>query len=362
MTDLEKARQIINSVDKQMAELFEKRMDAAKLVAAYKKEHGLPVDDFAREEQIIERNCALINSEEYRSYYVDFLKSSIAVSKKLQHRLLDGSRVAYSGVEGAFANIVAERIFPDAVAVGYPDFKNAYEAVEKGECDFALLPVENSFNGDVSKVLDLAFFGSLYISGVYEAQIVHNLVASENASLDTIKTVTSHPQALGQCAPYIEKHGFETKDSVNTAVAAKEVAALKRADIAAIASVEAAKKFGLKVIAEKINESGNNTTRFAVFTRSQKTPSPLDKRFIMLFTVNNEAGSLGRAISVIGQHGFNLLALKSRPTKELIWDYYFYVEGEGNINSNEGKAMLNDLKDSCSNLKVLSSFEKELKI
>ena len=115
-------------------------------------------------------------------------------------------------------------------------------------------------------------------------------------------------------------------------------------------------------IAEKINESGNNTTRFAVFTRSQKTPSPLDKRFIMLFTVNNEAGSLGRAISVIGQHGFNLLALKSRPTKELIWDYYFYVEGEGNINSNEGKAMLNDLKDSCSNLKVLSSFEKELKI
>jgi prephenate dehydratase len=140
------------------------------------------------------------------------------------------------------------------------------------------------------------------------------------------------------------------------------VAQQGREDTAAIASVEAAEKFGLKVIAEKINESGNNTTRFAVFTRAQKIPSNSDKRFIMLFTVNNEAGSLSRAISVIGEHGFNLLALKSRPTKELIWDYYFYVEGEGNINSDEGKAMLEDLKDSCSNLKVLSSFEKELKI
>ena len=92
MTDLERAREIINSVDKQMAELFEKRMDAAKIVAGYKKEHGLPIDDFAREQQIIEKNCALVKSEEYRSYYVDFLKNNIELSKKLQHRLLDGMK------------------------------------------------------------------------------------------------------------------------------------------------------------------------------------------------------------------------------------------------------------------------------
>ena len=362
MTDLEKARQIINSVDTEMAELFRQRMDAVKLVAAYKQARGLPVDDFAREEEMIARNLARLSDEDLRSYYVSFLRATIDVSKQMQHKLLDGMRVAYSGVPGAFANIAAEKIFPDAVAVAYPDFKAAYKAVENGECDVAVLPIENSYNGDVGNVLDLAFFGSLYINGVYEAEIVQNLLAVKGATLDQIKTVISHPQALGQCAAYIEKHGFETVEAVNTAVAAKQVAQSGRTDIAAIGSAEAAEKFGLKKLAAHINESSTNSTRFAVFSRVQKVPAPTDKKFIMLFTVNNVAGSLGRAVSVIGEHGFNLHALKSRPTKELVWDYYFYVEGEGNIAGEEGAEMLRQLKDYCNNLKVLGSYEKDGKI
>ena len=362
MTDLEKARQIINSVDTQMAELFRQRMDAVKLVAAYKQARGLPVDDFAREEEMIARNAALLENEEFRSYYVNFLRATIDVSKQMQHKLLDGMRVAYSGVPGAFANIVAEKLFPDAVAVARPDFKAAYKSVENGECDVAVLPIENSFNGDVGNVLDLAFFGSLYINGVYEAEIVQNLLAVKGTTLDQIKTVISHPQALGQCAAYIEKHGFETVEAVNTAVAAKEVAQSGRTDIAAIGSAEAAEKFGLKKLAAHINESSANSTRFAVFSRAQKLPSPKDKKFIMLFTVNNVAGSLGRAISVIGEHGYNLHALKSRPTKELVWDYYFYVEGEGSIAGPKGQKMLDELQDYCSNLKVLGSYEKDGKV
>lgn len=362
MTDLKEARQIINEADKGMAELFKKRMDAVCLVAAYKKEHGLPIDDLAREEEMIARNSQLIEDENYRSYYVNFLRNNIELSKQLQHRLLDGMRVAYSGAPGAFANIVAERIFPDAKAVAYPDFKAAYNAALSGECDCAVLPIENSFNGDVSNVLDLAFFGSLYVNGIYEAEIIQNLLAVKGTTLDEVKTVISHPQALGQCAEFIEKHGFETIEAVNTAVAAKQVAQMDRHDVAAIGSAEAGEKFGLKKLAAHINESNTNTTRFAVFSRAQRTASPSDNRFIMLFTVNNAAGSLGRAISVIGEHGFNLLALKSRPTKELVWDYYFYAEGEGNINSEQGKAMLEDLKGSCSNLKIVGSFEKEVRI
>lgn len=362
MTDLEKARQIINSVDTQMAELFRQRMDAVKLVAAYKQARGLPVDDFAREEEMIARNVARLSDEDLRSYYVNFLRATIDVSKQMQHKLLDGMRVAYSGVPGAFANIAAEKIFPDAVAVAYPDFKAAYKAVENGECDVAVLPIENSYNGDVGNVLDLAFFGSLYINGVYEAEIVQNLLAVKGATLDQIKTVISHPQALGQCAAYIEKHGFQTEEAVNTAVAAKLVAQSGRTDIAAIGSAEAAEKFGLKKLAAHINESNTNSTRFAVFSRVQKVPAPTDKKFIMLFTVNNVAGSLGRAVSVIGEHGFNLHALKSRPTKELVWDYYFYVEGEGNIAGEVGAEMLRQLKDYCNNLKVLGSYEKDGKI
>lgn len=362
MTDLEKARQIINETDRDMAKLFEQRMDAVKTVAAYKKEHGIPVDDFGREDEIIKKNAALIKDEDYRSYYVNFLQETIAVSKKMQHRLLDGMRVAYSGVEGAFANIAAERIFPDAVCVSCPDFKSAYNSVVNGECDCAVLPVENSYNGDVSQVIDLAFFGSLYINGVYEVEIIQNLLAVKGTTMDEVKTVISHSQALGQCADYIEEHGFATQEAVNTAVAAKMVAESGRHDIAAIGSDEAAKKFGLKKLESHINKSSTNTTRFAVFSRVPKAASSKDGHFIMLFTVKNAAGSLGRAVSVIGEHGFNLRALKSRPTKELIWDYYFYAEGEGNINSDSGKAMRKELKKCCSNLKVVGSFEKEIKI
>ncbi len=362
MTDLEKARELINQADSEMAHLFSQRMDAVRTVAKYKKEHGLPVDDFAREEKIIKRNAALISDDDYRSYYVNFLRSTIDLSKNLQHRLLDGMRVAYSGVEGAFANIAAERIFPDAVAVPYPDFDAAYNSVMSGECDCAVLPVENSFNGDVNKVLDLAFFGSLYINGVYEAEIIQNLLAVKGATLDGIKTVISHPQALGQCAEYIKKHGFETISAVNTAVAAKQVANGGRTDIAAIASEEAAEKFSLVKLDGHINQSSTNTTRFAVFSRAQRTAGKTDNRFIMLFTVKNAAGSLGRAISVIGEHGFNLLALKSRPTKELSWDYYFYAEGEGNLATDSGKAMLKELKKCCNSVKIVGRFEKEVKI
>ena len=362
MSELQKAREIINKVDKEMARLFEMRMDAAKTVAEYKKENGLPIDDFGREKEIIARNSEYIKNEEYRSYYVNFLRNNIKLSKDLQHRMLEGMTVAYSGVKGAFANIAARHIFPDARCLPYADFKAAYKAVEKGECDCVILPIENSFNGDVGNVLDLAFFGSLYINGVYEANVVQNLLGVQGAVLSDIRKVVSHPQALGQCTNYIENHGFEMENAVNTAVAAKMVAEIGEKSIAAIGSIEAAQQFGLQVIAEKINDSETNTTRFAVFSRSKRTPTPKDERFIMLFTVKNVAGSLGEAISVIGQHGFNLRALKSRPTKELVWDYFFYVEGEGNINSPQGEAMLEQLKRSCSDLKIIGSFEKEIHI
>ncbi|MBR6796540.1 MAG: chorismate mutase [Clostridia bacterium] len=362
MNELEKSRQMINEADREMAKLFELRMDAVKLVAEYKRQHGVPVEDLVREEEIIKRNSSYISNDDYRSYYINFLRSTIETSKKMQHKLLDGMRVAYSGVEGAFANIATEKIFPDAKAIPKANFKEAYNSVVNGECDCAVLPIENSFNGDVGAVLDLAFFGSLYITGVYEAEVVQNLLAVKGTTLDEVKTVISHPQALAQCATYIEKHGFEKIEAVNTAVAAMQVAEMGRHDVAAIGSAEAAEKFGLKKLDGHINDSSNNTTRFAVFSRVPREPNVRDQHFVLLFTVKNAAGSLGKAISVIGSHGVNLKALKSRPTKELIWDYYFYAEGEGNIYSDEGKAMISELGECCNSIKILGNYEKEVRI
>ncbi len=362
MTKLDDARLIINEVDGKIAELFERRMQAAKMVAEYKQERGLPIFDAAREAQVIEKNSALIQNDALRSYYITFLQHVMDVSKAYQHRLLEGMRVAYSGVPGAFAEIAAKKAFPDATAVAYADFNSAYKAVENGECDCAMLPVENSNNGDVGQVMDLAFFGSLHINGMYELPVTQNLLALPGASISSIKEVISHPQALGQCSEYILRHGWREIQSVNTAVAAKMVSESDRTDIAAIGSADAAEKYGLTVLEPHIESDSSNTTRFAIFSKSAKTPAPSDTRFVMSFTVNNEAGSLGKAVSVIGQYGFNLRALKSRPTKKLSWEYYFFVEGEGYIYSDSGKEMLEKLNECCNEVKVIGSFEKELVI
>ncbi len=362
MTELEKARKIINEVDCEMAKLFVKRMDAVKQVAAYKQQTGMQITDSVREEEIIAKNAMLLENSPYKSYYINFLRENMEISKKFQHRLLEGMKVAYSGVEGAFANIAAKKIFPDAEAVAYGDFKSAYDAVVNGECDCVVLPVENSYNGDVGQVMDLAFFGSLYINGIYDISVVQNLLGVKGATIESVKEVISHPQALGQCADYIRRHNFKEIQAVNTAVAAKQVAESGRTDIAAIASEEAAEKYGLVKLDSHINESNVNTTRFAVFSRIAKTSAAKDNQFILLFTVSNEAGALGRAVSVIGKYGFNLRALKSRPTKELIWNYYFYAEGEGNINTERGEEMIDALSKYCSDIKLVGSFEKEISL
>lgn len=360
MTELERSRQIINETDKEMAKLFAKRMAAVKEVAEYKKLHGLQVLDPQREQEVVNRNLNAFQNEELKSYYANFLNSTMEVSKSYQHRLLEGMRVAFSGVKGAFAEVAAKKIFPDAVTVAFADFKEAYNSVVDGICDCAVLPLENSFNGDVGKVLDLAFFGSLYINGIYDIGITQNLLGNDGADLNSITQVISHPQALGQCSEFIKKYSLEAIEAINTAVASKQVAESGRTDIASIGSYEAASEYGLKIIESHINDSNSNTTRFAVFSRVKKQVSADDKHFVMLFTVNNEAGALGKAISIIGDNGFNLKALKSRPTKELVWSYYFYAEGEGNINSAKGEEMLKELSFKCSELKVLGSFEKEI--
>lgn len=359
MNELENARNIIKETDAEMAKLFEKRMAAVKEVASYKQKNGLQVFDPVREALLVEQNSALIESDEIRPYYVNYLHGVMDISKAYQKRLLEGMRVAYSGVPGAFAHLAAKKVFPDADAVPYPDFEAAYRAVENGECDCALLPIENSYNGDVGQVMDLAFFGSLFINGIYDAEVTQNLLTLPDVSIDEIREVISHPQALGQCAGYISRHGWKITKAVNTATAAKLVAESGRRDLAAIGSEEAANEYGLVKAEGHIEESRSNTTRFAVFAPTAKAPSNDDNRFVMAFTVNNEAGSLGRAVSVIGYNGFNLRALKSRPTKELTWDYYFFAEGEGNINGADGKQMIKELALCCNNVKILGSFEKE---
>lgn len=356
------ARNTISEIDKQIAVLFERRMKAAVDVANYKKANGIPIEDIVRENQLIETNEMLIEDDEIRSYYVNFLKYTMKLSKDYQHKLIDGMRVAFSGVKGAFAEIAVKRIFPDAVAVPYSDFKSAYKAVEKGECEVAVLPIENSYEGDVARVMDLTYFGSLYINGVYDMAVEQHLFGTQNADCKTVKTVMSHPQALGQCAQFIEERGYKTSETVNTAVAAKTVAQNNDSSLAVICSLEAGNEYGLKLLDRKINKDSTNTTRFAVFSRVPRDFNAERSNFIVLFTVRDEAGSLGKAVSVFGECGYNLKALKSRPSKDVIWNYYFFLEGEGYLSEENEKNMLEKLSEVCTNVRLVGRYPKEQSI
>ena len=358
---LEEARKIINEVDSQMAELFVKRMKAAEMVFEHKKEYGLPILDEAREAAVIEKNSAMIEDEVIKGYYIDYIKNLMAVSRAYQYRMQSGLKVAYSGVPGAFAHIAAGRIFPESEKVSHRDFKSAYNSVLNGESDVVILPIENSYAGEVGQTIDLIFSGELFINGIYELEIHQNLLGIPSATVEDIKKVTSHPQALGQCHDYIALRGFETEEANNTAVAAKFVADSNDKSMGAIASVETAEIYGLKVLEANINKSGENTTRFAVLSKV-KANDPSLSSSVLMFTVKNEAGSLANAISIIGKYGYNMTALRSRPLKKHLWQYYFYVEIDGTVECEKGKEMISELNGMCDKLKVAGSFAPHVEI
>lgn len=355
MNSLEKARETINRVDSEMAALFTERMRAAELVAAYKKEHGLPITDVEREAAVIRNGAQQVDDPILREYYVRFIQKTMALSRAYQSRLLEGMRVAYSGTEGAFAHIATGKLFPSAEKIGFPDFESAYRAVENGECDAAVLPVENSTNGEVGQVMDLMFSGGLFVNRMLDLPVTQDLLVKPGTAVEEIRTVISHPQALGQCAVRIREMGWRTEEYPNTALAAKFVASTNDRTVAAIASAEAAEQFGLSVSERNLNASRSNTTRFAVFTRAENTQTSGTCSALM-FTVRNEAGALARAIDVIGHYGFNMRTLRSRPMKELLWQYYFYVEAEGDLHSPDGQNMLRALAVFCDKLKPVGCY------
>lgn len=360
MNELEQNRKIIDDIDKQMAKLFEERMISAGKIAEFKKEKGLPVFDKLREDAVLAKNIAYVKDETLAEYYVQFMKDVMKTSRAYQHRILEGVKVAYSGAEGAFAHIAAKKLFPEANLSAYSDFQGAYNAVENGEYDYAILPIENSYAGDVGVVMDLMFSGSLYVNAVIELDVVHNLLIKKGSSIEKIKHVVSHPQALEQCENFIKEHGYEKISYSNTALAAKYVAEECDDTYAAIGSSDTAEVFGLDIVASGINSSKNNTTRFAVLSRSQHIPPATSKNenehFMLMFTAKNEAGSLAKALNIIGAHNFNMRNLRSRPMKELLWNYYFFIEAEGNIGTQNGKDMLRELSALCARLKLVGTY------
>lgn len=352
---LQDARSRIDRIDGEMARLFQERMEAVADVAAYKDAQDLPVLDEAREEQVIQKNLERIDKEELKPFYRQYIQMQMDISKQYQARVLGRDRVAYQGVEGAFAHIALTRLFPQAKARSYPTWEEVFTAVEKGEAEYGVLPFENSSAGDVSQVLDLCYTHNLYITGMYDLPVQQNLLALHGAKLGDIKTVYSHPQGLSQSEQFLKSLHLESQSYPNTAAAAQYVAQSGDKTKAAIASLETARLYGLEVLVEQVNTEGTNTTRFIVVGR--RLPNQ-GNRFSLLFTVDHKAGQLARVIQVIGQGGFNMECIKSRPMPHVPFEYYFYVELVGSPTADQSRQLLEQLGEICRTVRILGIFNR----
>ena len=266
--------------------------------------------------------------------------------------------VAYCGTQGSFSEIATSKLFPKGKLVPCSSFQAAYDLVASGKADQALLPIENSYAGEVAATVDLLYRGNLLVRDLYEMKIEQNLVGVNGATLEDVTTVISHPQALAQCAEYIAAHNFSEVVSENTAFAAKAVADKGTKSLAAIASRACAEIYGLTVITADIAESRENTTRFALFTRAEGQTRP-GEHLILLFAVGDRSGALADALSIIARYGYNMKSLHSRPLKDRPWQYYFYVEAEGH---GEEAALLESLKNCCADAKIAGRFLPGLQI
>ena len=264
-------------------------------------------------------------------------------------------KIAFCGSAGSFSEIAVKKLFPDGERIPSGSFKEAYAKTVRGETDATVLPLENSYAGEVATVADELYKGSLFVQDVCAMKVVQNLIGVKGSSLSSIKTVVSHPQALSQCADFITAHGYRELSSENTAFAAKAVAEAGDKTMAAIASKDCAEAYGLCVLAEDIAATSENATRFAVLEKERPNYRENDQ-LILLFAVKDESGALASSLSVIADHGYNLKSIHSRPLKEKAWHYYFYAEAERPSGTASEDALLADMEKHCTGVKIAGRF------
>ena len=354
-SDIAEARKNIDRIDREMAELFAERMQAAAVVAAYKEEHGLPVEDKAREAEMIARNTERLPPA-YRPYYRNFLVGTITESKRYQRLLVSGLRVAYSGVEGAFAHVATMRIFGEpGEKVACPDFATAYRSVESGACHCAVLPIENSYAGDVGQVMDLAWRGSLTISGIYDLPLSQCLLAKPGVTLAEVREVVSHPQALAQCQRWLRQHLPEASLMACDSTAAAARRAVSEPGSAAIGHKSLSTMLGLPILAYNLEDEPTNQTRFVVIGPKPTDTSAANKTSV-LFTLPDKPGSLAGILDLLFKAGVNLRKLESRPLRSQSWKYAFFADLETNLLKPELSGVLAELRNTCHSFRLLGCY------
>lgn len=353
MNKLEQARITIDEIDKQMATLYEKRMDAVKDVVLYKQENDLPILDSSREDSILEKNQKYIQNPDYVHPYIDFMEKIMSNSRDFQQSILSQDVVAYAGVKGAFSHMVCERLFPNCPKLNYSSFDDVFKAVINKKAQYGVIPFENTNSGLVGEVLDALLEYPVYIQQVCDQKIEQCLLGLQEATLKDIEWVYSKDQALLQSKEFLKGLDVHTIAYPNTAMAAQYVASQKDKHKAAIGAKENANLYGLKVLATNIESNNQNTTRFLVIGLEPKKEGV---RSSFCITVKHTSGALAKVIETIANHGMNMQSIQSRPIKGHPFEYFFFIEIDGNLAEENTQNCLDELKSVCQQIKILGTY------
>ncbi len=378
--DLEALRGRIDEIDRQMVELFRQRMELSAEIARYKRERGMPLRAAGRERALLGQ-VADQAGEELADYAQSVFRSILAASRSYQSAMLGRESqvcktvlqalentpalfpqrptVACQGIEGAYSQIVCDKLFKAPKIQFFRSFNDVFQAVESDTCQYGILPIENSTAGSVKAVYDLMLRHNFYIVRSARLKIVHNLLARPGVRLEDVKEVFSHEQALSQCAGYLAKLGVKTTVAANTAMAAKLVADSGRTDIAALSSRFCAEHYGLNILQEGVQDQDNNYTRFICISKKPEIYPGADRTSLMM-VLPHRPGSLYRVLEKFNALDVNMQKLESRPLPSREFEFMFYFDIEVSVYAPEMVKLFLDLEEECEQLRYLGTYNEVL--
>ena len=375
--ELNEIRTHIDEIDSKLVELFVQRMQLSGQIAQYKSQHNLPLYVPAREREILQEVAKMAGPgmdnytrvlysmlfELSRSYQSKCNCTHTPLYKQITQSIENTPKlfpqapmVACQGVEGAFAQIACEKIFKNPFIMYFKSFEAVFQAIEQGLCQYGILPIENSTAGSVKKVYDLMIKHNFSIIRTFRLKVDHNLLANPGAKISDIREIYSHEQAINQSSDFLRSLSNVSVIPVeNTAVAAEMVANSGRKDVAALASHVCEDLYGLKSLADSVQDKGNNRTRFICISKNLEIYPGSDKTSIMM-VLSHKPGALYKVLARLYTLGINVIKLESRPIPERDFEFMFYFDLETSIYSEEFVQLMCELDDLCEEFKYLGSY------
>ena len=358
--DLQALRERIDTLDRELLALLNRRMQVVVEVGELKKNEGSPVFRPEREAQVIAGLKAANPGPLLNDCVAPIWREIMSASRALEAP----TRVAFLGPAGTFSEEAALGYFGTSIVrVPCASFDEVFRATTAGAADFGVVPVENSTEGVVARSLDLFLSTPLFIIGETSLIVRHNLLRRQN-DMAAIKAVVAHPQALAQCHGWLSLNLPEAERRPVSSNAEGARLAGTDSSLAAIASTRAASEFGLHVLSPAIQDDAHNRTRFAVVTHPDRHPAPQPSGHdctSLVVSVDNKPGAVHDLLMPLKQHGVSMTRFESRPARSGQWEYYFYIDIAGHPDEPHVGTALRALREACAFFKVLGTYPLDKK-